>query len=75
MAKIQPFQLEPCYAPGEEKDVERSDEEDPKECSESHRIGNTSWCVCWECQPMSSTESCFCCQELEELNQKFDESG
>ena len=28
-----------------------------------------------KCEAMVTEEECFCCQELAELNQKFDESG
>ena len=75
MSEIQPFQFEPCYAPGEEQDIAEQGTEEASEVSENNRIGNKSWCVCGECQSMPSAESCFCCQELEELDQKVDESG
>ena len=77
MSGVQPFQFEPTYPLGEEP----IDSEDESEQAEvvydfSSRIGNTEWCTCGaHCETMSAADECFCCQELEELNQKFDESG
>ena len=57
-----------------------SDEERDEGDGEGHDIesgiGNTEWCLCGSnCVPMSTADECFCCQELDALNQKFDESG
>ena len=74
---VQPFLFEPTYPPGEEPvDSQEEDEEEDGELDVNHsRIGSRAWCVCGSCEAMSSADECFCCQELEELNQKFDESG
>ncbi len=78
MSGIEPFQFEPTYSPGEEP-VDDYDEEfdrvNETDSTENSRIGNTEWCTCGVCVSMASEDECFCCQELEELNQKFDESG
>ena len=76
MSGIQPFQFEPTYSPGEEPsedDFFHQDEQD--EPDSSARIGNTNWCMCGVCVAMPSADECYCCQELEELNQKFDDTG
>ena len=74
---VQPFLFEPTYPPGEE--LSDSQGEDEKEGGEvdanSLRIGWTQWGICEGCEAMPIADECFCCQELEELNQKFDESG
>ena len=78
MSGVQPFQFEPTYPPGEEPvdSGEEGDEEDDELGNFDARVGNTEWCICGgNCVPMSTADECFCCQELEALNQKFDESG
>ena len=66
MSAVQPFQFDPTYPPSREPNVSEEESED----------GNTKWCVCGgNCEAMLTVEECFCCQDLEDLNQKFDESG
>ena len=74
---VQPFLFEPTYPPGEEpSDSQGEDEEEGGELDANiSRIGSTQWCICGGCEAMPTADECFCCQELEELNQKFDESG
>lgn len=74
---VQPFLFKPTYPPGEEPvDSQEEDEEEEGELNENYsRIGLRAWCISGSCEAMSSADECFCCQELEELNQKFDESG
>ena len=74
---VQPFLFEPTYPPGEEtSDSQGEDEEEGGEVNaNSSRIGLTQWGICGGCEAMPSADECFCCQELEELNQKFDESS
>ena len=76
MSGVQPFQFEPTYPPGEEPvDSEEEGDEGNGELA-SFDVGNIKWCICGgNCVPMSKADECFCCQELEALNQKFDESG
>ena len=76
MSSVQSFQFEPTYRRGEEpNDLEEESEEGETEPILA-RISNTEWCVCGgNCKPMLTAVECFCCQELEDLNQKFDESG
>lgn len=77
MSGVEPFQFEPTYPPGEEPIQSDDDEgeDSPEACTSSMRTGNTEWCICGECISMPTADECYCCQELEELNQKFDESG
>ncbi|XP_020625490.1 uncharacterized protein LOC110062885 [Orbicella faveolata] len=78
MSGVHPFQFEPTYPPGEEPvdSEEEGDEGDGELANFDVRVGNIEWCICGgNCVPMSTADECFCCQELEALNQKFDESG
>ena len=79
MSGIQPFQFEPTYMypPGEEPiDSEEESQEEESVPNLTTRIGNIEWCICGgNCENMSTAEECHCCQELEELNSKFDEAG
>ena len=77
MSRVQPFQFEPTYPPGQEPiDLEEESRSgDTNQRDARGRIGSTEWCSCEECEAMATEEECFCCQELAELNQKFDESG
>ena len=74
---VQPFQFEPTYPPGQEPvDLEDESESGDRNQRDSRgRIGSTKWCSCEECESMTTEEECFCCRELVELNEKFDESG
>ena len=39
------------------------------------RVGNTEWCLCdGNRAALSTADECFCCQELDALNQKFNKS-
>ena len=77
MSGIEPFQFEPVYQPGEEPPQEESvgQEVEAHEEDTTSRMGNTEWCLCGACALMPVANECYCCQELEELNQKFDNSG
>ncbi|KAM7438178.1 hypothetical protein ABFA07_012301 [Porites harrisoni] len=77
MSGVQPFQFEPTYPPGQEPiDLEEESESgDANQRDVRGRISSTEWCSCEECEAMATEEECFCCQELAELNQKFNESG
>ena len=79
MSGVQPFQFEPTYPhpPGQEPiDLEEESESgDANQRDVRGRISNTEWCSCEEWKAMATEEECFCCQELAELNQKFNESG
>ena len=74
---VQPFLFEPTYPPGEgPSDLRGEDEEEGGELDENgSRISSTRWSICGVCEAMPTDDECFCCQELEELNQKFDELG
>jgi len=54
----------------------KGDEGDGELANFDVKAGNTKWCICeGNCVPMLMADECFYCQELEALNQKFDESG
>ena len=74
---MQPFQFKATYLPGEEHvDSEEGNQKEQSVPNLTTRIGNIEWCICGgNCGSMSTAEKCFCCQELEELNSKFDEVG
>ena len=73
---VQLFQFEPTYSPGEEPaELEEESEGEEKSLNFNARVGNTEWCICGgNCTAMSKADECFCCQELDALNAKFDES-
>lgn len=77
MSGIELFQFEPVYQPGEEPPQEESVEQEVEAHEEdtTSRMGNTEWCLCGACALMPVANECYCCQELEELNQKFVNSG
>ena len=74
---MEPFQFEPMYLPGEEpiESEEDEGEDHPQVCTSGLRTRNTEWCICGECISMLTANECHSCQELEELNQRFDGSG
>jgi hypothetical protein len=39
---------------------------------DSDRLDNRNWCQCGNCEAMPTGKECFCCQELDALNDKFD---
>ena len=49
--------------------------EEPSQENNEEQEANTKWCLSCACAPMPVAEECYCCEELEELNQKFDNSG
>ena len=55
---------------------EDSDSEDTgSQASFTERLGNTSWCACGKCVVMPTAIECTCCQELQELEERFEDSG
>ena len=76
MSGVETFRFEPTYPPGEEPIESEEDEgEDSLEpCTSSVRTGNTEWCICGECISTPTADECYRCQELQELNQTFDDS-
>jgi len=71
---VKPFQFEPTYPLGEEP-IDFEEREGAVAADFTAKIGNTEWCICRHCETMSTADKCFCCQELEELDQKFDKAG
>ena len=76
MSGVQPFQFEPTYSPDEEpEESEEESEGEEESLNLNARVGNIEWCICGgNCTAMSTADECFCCQELDALNAKFDES-
>ena len=78
MSGIEPFQVIPTYYPGEEPPQEENVEQkaEAQEEHSSSRMGNTLFvrCLCaYALMPVAN--ECHCCRELEELNQKCNNSG
>ena len=76
MSGFQPFQFEPTNSPGEEPtESEGESEREAESLSLSARVGNTEWWICGgNCVAITTANECFCCQELDALNRKFDEA-
>ncbi|XP_060080690.1 uncharacterized protein LOC132560050 [Ylistrum balloti] len=60
---VLPYQFEPY-----EDDVEDSENEDETVDSQADRIGNTDWCTCGNCYPMSMMTESVCCREINQVN-------
>lgn len=56
---FEPVRAEGVLAPPTEPDLESDDERDISE-----RTGNSRWCLCRACVPMSSDAESVCCQEM-----------
>ena len=76
MRGVQPFQFEPTYSPDEEPvKTEEASKREKESLSLNARVGNTKWCICGgNCIAMTTADECFCCQGLDTLDPKFDES-
>ena len=76
MSGFQPFQFGPTYSPGEEPtESEGESEREAESLSLSARVGNTEWLICGGNNvAITMADECFCCQELDALNPKFDEA-
>ncbi|KAK3752538.1 hypothetical protein QZH41_016315 [Actinostola sp. cb2023] len=75
MSCVEPFQFEPEYEEGEEPDQDLSEYEEDTLEDENSRIGTTDWCLCENCASIPTSDECYCCQEFDALNEKFDVSG
>ena len=70
---IVPYNFEPD---GLWSTSEDSDSEDTgSQASFTERLGNTSWCACGKCVVMPTAIECTCCRELQELEERFEDSG
>lgn len=58
MPRVQPFQLEPTYPPGQEQNYpgEESESSDDNRADFIGREGNTKWCAWEECEAMATVE-------------------
>ena len=75
MAGVEPFQFEPMYSTEEMEFWASIEEEGEEGESQETRQGRRDWCSCGNCVEMPTEVECCCCQELDELNDKFDVSG
>ncbi|XP_052075875.1 uncharacterized protein LOC127713966 [Mytilus californianus] len=69
---IQPYQFEPELSDGNSddgRDFASLDGDDDME----HRLGNTNWCDCGNCESMPKAEECICCHELSRVTEKMEE--
>ena len=67
--KLQPYDLEPEIA---SSDVSTTTSDENTSSSDSEiadysRIGNTSWCSCGKCFPMSTYTESLCCRDTNEV--------
>mgnify|MGYP001792725684 CR=1 FL=1 len=77
MAAVEPYQLEPEYSSGEERDYdfEESNEEEgfsTQFSSDTSRKTSTSWCSCGKCLVMATVVECVCCRELSFLSKTIE---
>ena len=54
MSRVEPFQFEPIYPPGEEPDGDDLEDVEDDEKDVQAGIGNTDWCA--------TNDECYCCQ-------------
>ncbi|CAC5407444.1 unnamed protein product [Mytilus coruscus] len=66
---IQPYQFEPELSDGNSDDGREFASLDGDDDME-HRLGNTNWCNCGNCESMPKAEECICCQELSRVTEK-----
>lgn len=75
MASIQPYAFEP-----KKRDIDEgsdsSDSESDAEITEFEEaqdgVGNTNWCCCGNCRPMTTEQESICCQEMSRLDNKLE---
>ena len=79
---IRPFMFEPQHSSSEEEEVDLSISQDQSQTEESEtertirsRIGHRQWCICSNCQVMSTEAESICCQEMDVLGDKLDLEG
>ena len=69
LQKLKPYDLEPkmlssdCSSTSSEEENSSSD----SETFENSRIGNTDWCLCEKCLPMSTYTESICCLDTNEV--------
>lgn len=44
---------------------------DGPEPDPDHRLGNTHWCTCANCGPMTTVKECLCCQDIPAIQEKL----
>ena len=75
--KLQPYDLEPEIASSDvsmttsDKNTSSSD----SEIADYSRIGNTSWCSCGKCFPMSTYTESLCCRDTNEVPDEYFEGN
>ena len=75
MASIQPYSFEPVKSNRssiEDLTTDNSSESEDETSSITTRLGNTEWCSCGNCRPMSQEKESICCQEVSQLDNKLE---
>ena len=75
--KLQPYDLEPEIA---SSDVSTTTSDENTSSSDSEiadysRIGNTSWCSCGKCFPMTTYTESLCCRDTNEVADEYFEGN
>ena len=74
---LQPYDLEPEIA-SSDVSTTTSDENTSSsnsEIADYSRIGNTSWCSCGKCFPMSTYTESLCCRDTNEVADEYFEGN
>ena len=67
---LQPYQFEPLASSSDSNSDSNSEDEQVLN-DDTWRLGNTAWCQCKRCIPMTTVEESMCCLEINELNDKM----
>ena len=79
---IRPFMFEPQHGSSSEEELDMSITENQPETEETEiertiqsRLGHREWCICSNCQVMSTEIESICCQEMDVLGDRLDLEG
>eukprot|EP00117_Sycon_ciliatum_P033446 scpid90867/ scgid3655/ len=78
---IQPYRFQPrrtleeSESSGEDESPNEDTDEELERLSFESRMGNTEWCKCGNCCPMTTAKESFCCQEFAHVRGKLSDSG
>lgn len=78
--RIRPFMFEPQHSSSSQEEdlVERNEtNEDTTDgmSTTRSRLDNRDWCLCRNCQIMTTENESICCQEMNELGDRLDLEG
>ncbi|XP_068111877.1 uncharacterized protein [Hyperolius riggenbachi] len=65
----------PHYPAKIRKQTQTTKKEVKKEKPKARKIGNTNWCLCGNCIPMSTGEESVCCHEIPNAKKQIPETG